>query len=158
MKKELIAVAMAMALTGCGGAAASNESTTSSTEATVESTTVAGAESVSAEDLVAKVQEMLPDYMTPGTSVKSVEMKDKDLYISVDLSKYNGQFPLDAVAETSVSEITDPILSLDESYYNLWDTVTLDFGEQGHATFDKSMIKDDGAGKYFAYEGNVLQK
>ncbi len=154
MKKELIAVAIAMALTGCGGAAASNESTASSTEATVESTTAAAAES----DLVAKVQEMLPDYMTPGTSVKSVEMKDKDLYISVDLSKYNGQFPLDAVAETSVSEITDPILSLDESYYNLWDTVTLDFGEQGHATFDKSMIKDDGAGKYFAYEGNVLQK
>lgn len=153
MKKELIAVAIAMALTGCGGAA-SSESTTSSIEATVESTTAAAAES----DLVAKVQEMLPDYMTPGTSVKSVEMKDKDLYISVDLSKYDGQFPLDAVAETSVSEITDPILSLDESYYNLWDTVTLDFGEQGHATFDKSMIKDDGAGKYFAYEGNVLQK
>lgn len=158
MKKELIAVAMAMALTGCGGAAASNESTTSSTEATVESTTAAAAESVSTEDLVAKVQEILPDYMTPGTSVKSVEMKDKDLYISVDLSKYNGQFPLDAVAETSVSEITDPILSLDESYYNLWDTVTLDFGDQGHVTFDKSMVKDDGAGKYFSYEGNILQK
>nr|DAY25807.1 MAG TPA: Prokaryotic membrane lipoprotein lipid attachment site [Caudoviricetes sp.] len=158
MKKELIAVAMAMALTGCGGAAASNESTTSSTEATVESTTAAAAESVSTEDLVAKVQEILPDYMTPGTSVKSVEMKDKDLYISVDLSKYDGQFPLDSVAETSVSEITDPILSLDESYYNLWDTVTLDFGDQGHVTFDKSMIKDDGAGKYFSYEGNILQK
>lgn len=158
MKKELIAVAIAMALTGCGGAAASNESTTSSTEATSESTTASAAESVSTEDLVAKVQEILPDYMTPGTSVKSVEMKDKDLYITVDLSKYNGQFPLDAVAETSVSEITDPILSLDESYYNLWDTVTLDFGDQGHVTFDKSMVKDDGAGKYFSYEGNILQK
>lgn len=157
MKKELIAVAMAMALTGCGGAA-STESTASSTETAVESTTVAAAESVSTEDLVAKVQEILPDYMTPGTSVKSVEMKDKDLYITVDLSKYEGQFPLDAVAETSVSEITDPILSLDESYYNLWDTVTLDFGDQGHVTFDKSMIKDDGAGKYFSYEGNILQK
>lgn len=158
MKKELIAVAMAMALTGCGGAAASNESTTNSTEATLESTTASNSESVSTEDLVAKVQEILPDYMTPGTSVKSVEMKDKDLYITVDLSKYEGQFPLDAVAETSVSEITDPILSLDESYYNLWDTVTLDFGDQGHVTFDKSMVKDDGAGKYFAYEGNILQK
>lgn len=158
MKKELIAVAMAMALTGCGGAAASNESTTSSAEATLESTTASNSESVSTENLVAKVQEILPDYMTPGTSVKSVEMKDKDLYITVDLSKYEGQFPLDAVAETSVSEITDPILSLDESYYNLWDTVTLDFGDQGHVTFDKSMIKDDGAGKYFSYEGNILQK
>ena len=57
MKKELIAVAIAMALTGCGGAAASNESTISSTEATVESTTAAAAESVSTEDLVAKVLE-----------------------------------------------------------------------------------------------------
>ena len=65
MKKELIAVAMAMALTGCGGAA-STESTTNSTETTVESTTAAAAESVSTEDLVAKVQEMLPDYMTPA--------------------------------------------------------------------------------------------
>ena len=154
MKKELIALAIAAAVMSAGCSNTASNSVETTTETSVSEVTTEGA----SVDIVEKAKEILPDYVTPGVEIANVELKDKELYITVDLSKYSGQFSLDAVAEAAVSEITDPILSLDESYYNSWDTITLNFGEQGHVTFDKSTVKDDGAGKYFSYEGNILQK
>lgn len=118
---------------------------------------------VSSEELVAAVTEMLPDYITPGAELKSVTMnEDKNLSIVVDLTHANDnsqiQLPLDILAETSVSGITDPILDLDDEYYNAWDTISLDFGEYGHVTFSKSDVATNVVGRYFSYEGNVLQK
>lgn len=118
---------------------------------------------VSSDELVAKVIEILPDHMTPGAELKSVTMgEDKNLSIVVDLTHVNDnskiQLPIDAIAETSVSEITDPILDLGDEYFNAWDTITLDFGEYGHATFGKSDVAANAVGKYFSYEGDILQK
>lgn len=118
---------------------------------------------VSSEELVAKVTEMLPDNMTEGAELKNVAVReDKDLFIEVDLTHANDnsniKFPLDVVAETSVSQITDPILDLGDEYYNAWNTITLDFGDYGHVTFSKSDVMANAAGKYFSYEGDVLQK
>ena len=100
----------------------------------------------------------MPNALTLGIKISSVELKDKNLKVVADLSHYNGQFPLGSVAEMGVSEITDALLSLDDEYYSVWDTMTIDFGDQGHITFDKSTVKDDGAGKYFSYNGGILQK
>lgn len=118
---------------------------------------------VSSDELVAKVTEMLPDHITPGAELKSVTMnEDKNLSIVVDLTHVNDnkkvQLPLGDVAEVSVSEITDPILDLSDEYYNAWNTITLDFGEYGHATFSKADVAANAVGRYFSYEGNVLQK
>nr|DAQ91564.1 MAG TPA: hypothetical protein [Caudoviricetes sp.] len=118
---------------------------------------------VSSDELVAKVTEMLPDHITPGAELKSVTMgEDKNLTIVVDLTHVNDnskiQLPVDAIAETSVSDITDPILDLGDEYFNAWDTITLDFGEYGHATFGKSDVAANAVGKYFSYEGDILQK
>lgn len=117
---------------------------------------------VSSDELVAKVTEILPDHMTPGAELKSVTMNDKNLSIAVDLTHVNDnskiQLPIDAIAETSVSDITDPILDLGDEYFNAWDTITLDFGEYGHATFSKSDVAANAAGKYFSYDGDILQK
>lgn len=118
---------------------------------------------VSSDELVAKVTEILPNYITPGAELKSVTMNEnKNLSIVVDLTHANDnskiQFPMDVIAETSVSEITDPILGLGDEYFNAWDTISLDFGEYGHATFSKSDVAANAAGKYFSYEGNILQK
>nr|DAR80483.1 MAG TPA: outer membrane protein assembly factor [Caudoviricetes sp.] len=118
---------------------------------------------VSSEELVAKVTEMLPDNMTEGAELKNVTVReDKDLFIEVDLTHANDnsniKLPLDVVAETSVSQITDPILDLGDEYYNAWNTITLDFGDYGHVTFSKSDVTASAAGKYFSYEGDVLQK
>jgi len=117
---------------------------------------------VSSDELVAKVTEILPNYITPGAELKSVTMNDKNLSIVVDLTHVNDnskiQLPIDAIAESSVSEITDPILGLGDEYFDAWDTISLDFGEYGHATFSKSDVAANAAGKYFSYEGNILQK
>lgn len=118
---------------------------------------------VSSDELVAKITEMLPDYITPGAELKSVTMsEDKNLSIVVDLTHANDntkiQLPLDAIAETSVSNITDPILDLGDEYFNAWDTMTLDFGEYGHATFSKADVSASAVGRYFSYEGDILQK
>ena len=118
---------------------------------------------VSDEELVKAVTELLPDNMTDGAELKSVVIRDnKDLFIEVDLTHANDnsniKLPLDVVAETSVSQITDPILDLGDEYYNAWNTITLDFGDYGHVTFNKSDVAANAAGKYFSYEGDVLQK
>lgn len=118
---------------------------------------------VSSDELVAKITEMLPDYITPGAELKSVTMsEDKNLSIVVDLTHANDnakiQLPLDAIAETSISNITDPILDLGDEYFNAWDTMTLDFGEYGHATFSKADVSASAVGRYFSYEGDILQK
>lgn len=118
---------------------------------------------VSADELIAKVSEILPSNISEGTEIKGIEMKDgNNLYITIDISHVNDnssiQFPLDSFAEASISNITDPILALDDSYYNAWDTITVDFLEQGHATFDKSDVTANALGRYFSYEGNVLKK
>ena len=118
---------------------------------------------VSSEELVAKVTELLPDNMTEGAELKNVAVREnKDLFIEVDLTHANDnsniKLPLDVVAETSVSQITDPILNLGDEYYNAWNTITLDFGDYGHVTFSKSDVTANAAGKYFSYEGDVLQK
>ena len=57
------------------------------------------------------------------------------------------------VAETRVSSITDEILALDDSHYNTWETVTVDFGDIGSVVCDKSMVKDEGYGKYLKDRG-----
>ena len=106
---------------------------------------------------------MLPDNMTEGAELKNVTVReDKDLFIEVDLTHANDnsniKLPLDVVAETSVSQITDPILDLGDEYYNAWNTITLDFGDYGHVTFSKSNVAANSVGKYFSYEGDVLQK
>ena len=118
---------------------------------------------VSSDELVAKITEILPDYITPGAELKSVTMgEDKNLSIVVDLTHAGEnakiELPKDIIAETSVSEITDPILDLGDEYFNAWDTMTLDFGEYGHATFSKADVAANAVGKYFSYEGNILQK
>jgi lipoprotein len=118
---------------------------------------------VSDEELVKAVTELLPDNMTEGSELKNVAVRDnKDLFIEVDLTHANDnsniKLPLDVVAETSVSQITDPILDLGDEYYNAWNTITLDFGDYGHATFNKSDVAANAVGKYFSYEGDVLQK
>lgn len=153
MKKQIIGLSLILAIiaAGCGAN-------------TEKSTEVTAVESVSVDnELVQAVNEILPDNIPEGVEIKTVTLREnKDLYIEVDVSHANDnsgiKFPLEDVAETSVSNITDPILDLDDTYYNMWDTITLDFGAYGHAAFSKSDVTDDGYGKYFSTDGNILQK
>lgn len=153
MKKQIIGLLLILAIfaAGCG---ANME----------KSTEVTAVESVAIDnELVRAVNELLPDNIPEGVEIKTVTLREnKDLYIEVDVTHANDnsaiKLPLEDVAEVSVSTITDPILDLDDTYYNMWDTITLDFGAYGHVTFSKSDVTDDGYGKYFSTDGNILQK
>lgn len=153
MKKQIIGLLLILAIfaAGCG---ANME----------KSTEVTAVESVAiGNELVQAVNEQLPDNIPEGVEIKMVTLREnKDLYIEADVSHANDnsaiKLPLEDVAEVSVSTITDPILDLDDTYYNMWDTITLDFGAYGQATFSKSDVTDDGYGKYFSTDGNILQK
>lgn len=155
MKKKfivLVLIATALAV-GCGANTA-NSTETSKTE-TVENEMD--------NELVSAVAELLPDNIPEGVEVKTVTMREnKDLFIEIDVTHANDnssiKLPLEDVAEVSVSHITDSILDLDDTYYNMWDTITLDFGSYGHVTFNKSDITESEYGKYFSIDGGVLQK
>lgn len=158
MKKQIIGLALAVTvlMVGCGSNTTKNTGVT-----TIE--TVANETDSTDKELVQAVNELLPDHIQEGVEVKTVAMREnKELYIEIDVTHANDnsniKFPLEDIAEVSVSNITDPILDLDDTYYNMWDTITLDFGAYGHVTFSKSDVTDNGYGKYFSIDGGVLQK
>ena len=124
-------------------------------EFTAETDETAG--TVSVDDLVSSVEEIIADAVS-DEEVLSVSFDGKDLCIKDDLSNVDlGVLPARDFAESQISSITDSVLELEDEYYNTWETVTVDFGSVGKATFDKSMVVDNGYGKFFQYDGNALQ-
>ncbi|SFR90861.1 hypothetical protein [[Clostridium] aminophilum] len=117
---------------------------------------------VQPDELINAVKEALRGEMMEGQTITDVSFDGSNLKIVSDISKINEgakiQVPLDAAAETSVGTITDAILALDDQYYNTWEKITVDFGNFGHVTFDKSSVMDEGLGKFFKITGNVLKK
>ena len=85
-------------------------------------------------------------------------LENSVLTISVDLSGADTSLlSLDDIAYTRVGSITDEVLDLDD-VYDLWNTIILDFGPEGIATFDKSDAEDGPVGRYFDYQDDVLKK
>ena len=158
MKKQIIGLALAVTIlmVGC------SSNNAKSTEVTTVEKSANETESTDNE-LVHAVNELLPDNIPEGVEVKTVAMREnKDLYIEADITHVNDnsttKLPLEDIAELCVSYITDPILDLNDTYYSMWDTITLDFGAYGHVTFSKADVTDNGYGKYFPIDGGVLQK
>ena len=110
-----------------------------------------------AGDLVAKVTDVIDESVGKGEEITNVSLEGKSLIITVDVSGADGILPPREIALSRIASITDEILKLDDSYYNAWDTVTLDFGEVGTATLTKSMVKDQGYGKFFDFTDDVLK-
>lgn len=82
--------------------------------------------------------------------VEKVTLKDRKLTIIVDISKANDgakvKFPLEDIALSRASSITDAVLELDTSY---WDTIVVDFGKYGALTRTTKDIVNSSYGKYF---------
>lgn len=112
---------------------------------------------VSTEELISAVTEATEDQVGVDESITDITFDGSDLKIVVDLSGAETNIPMDLLAISRISSITDAILELDNQYYNTWETVTVDFGELGQATLDKTMVKDEGFGKFFDFEDSILQ-
>ena len=112
---------------------------------------------VSEDDLIATVSEAISGQVGENENITDVAFDSSDLKITIDLSAADTNVPLNLLAISRISSVTDAILALDDQYYNTWETVTLDFGDVGKATLDKSMVKDQGYGKFFDFEDDILQ-
>ena len=105
---------------------------------------------VDGDMLVADVRTAIEGAVGQGEKITDVSFDGSNLTVFVDMSgAAGGSVPVEMIAETRVSSITDEILALDDSHYNTWETVTVDFGDIGSVVCDKSMVKDEGYGKYF---------
>lgn len=117
-------------------------------EITTESDENAG--TVDSDALVAAVKNVIDGSVGSDEKITDVTFDGNNLVITVDLSDADtSKLSAELIAESRVSTITDEILSLDDSYYNTWETITIDFGDIGSITMDKSKVKDEGFGKYF---------
>ena len=80
--------------------------------------------------------------------ITKINLIDRVLTVHVDFSDVKDSLPitLDELAISRASSITDNILKLDTS---LWDITVIDFGEIGTVTRNKNDIVDSPYGKYF---------
>ena len=109
------------------------------------------------EAFLADVWNAIKDGVGSGEAVTRMVLEDKDLQIYVDLGDDSGMFTFEDTAILRTISFTDRILELAQ-YDNLWDTITLDFGDVGKVVNYKSGIETCGAGRYFNIDSNALQK
>ena len=86
-------------------------------------------------------------------AITDVALKDKDLCVTVDLSKADpSPLTIEDLAISRTSSITDAILEFTD-YDSQWNTITVDFGDVGKVICDKDSIKENEAGgRYFPSE------
>ena len=91
--------------------------------------------------------------------ITDVSLKDKVLYITVDMSNYDDSLvPIRDGALVTISSITDEILKLDDEYNDAYDRIELSFGSVGTAILTKYMIKSNAyGGRYFDFSDDVLR-
>lgn len=92
-----------------------------------------------------------------GESIIDVTLENRDLCVYVDLSGADpSPFTFEDLAILRTTSITDDILIL-RQYDDLWDTITVDFGDVGKIVNYKSSVQTSAGGRYFPEEGLVLE-
>ena len=113
---------------------------------------------VDANELITTVKQVIDGTVGDGEKIVDVTFDGTNLIVIIDLSNANTTiFTARDIALSRISSITDKILELDDEYYNTWDIITLDFGKEGKAVLDKSLVKDQGFGRFFDFSDDVLK-
>ena len=124
-------------------------------EITVETNQDAG--TVDADDLISAVREAIDGAIGVDEKIVDVSFDGSNLSIAVDLGSPDAKIPAKYIAISRISSITDNILKLGDKYYNTWETITIDFGNEGKAVLDKSLVTDQGFGKFFNINDDILK-
>lgn len=104
---------------------------------------------VSNDELIEAVKEAIEGEIGQGEKITDVSFDGENLTVKVDLSGADTtHLTQELIAESRASSITDGILQLEDKYFNTWNTMTIDFGNIGSISFDKSDVKDGGLGRY----------
>ena len=106
--------------------------------------------SITKEEYLSQVKESIEGAVGSNEEIKDVVLEDKVLTIFVDISQANVnapiEFPLEEIAVSRASSITDEILGMDT---NFWQKVVVDFGDIGTVTNTKDEIINGDFGDYF---------
>ncbi len=90
-------------------------------------------------------------------AITDVKLEDKNLCVYVDLSKADpSPLTIEDLAISRTGSITDAILDITE-YDDLWETITVDFGNVGKVVNSKDSIEENEVGRYFPTENLKLQ-
>lgn len=98
------------------------------------------------------------DIDTKNESIKGVVLKNKDLFVYVDLSNADpSPLTIEDLAWSRTGSITDAILEHTE-YFDYWNTVTVDFGDIGKVTYSQDDVEtNEFGGRYFPEENFALE-
>ncbi len=115
-------------------------------------------DNVSADKFVEEVRTAIQGAInSENESIQDVVLKDGDLRVYVDFSNADpSPLTLEDLAWGRTGSITEAILILEE-YDDLWETITVDFGDVGHITNKKEDIQRNMAGRYFPAENFQLE-
>lgn len=104
------------------------------------------------DNFIEDVKDVIQGAIGSNEAITDVVLENGDLCVYVDFSKAD-TFPLtlEDLALSRTSSITDAILELKE-YDELWETITVDFGNVGHITNSKADMQNSGFGRYFPTE------
>lgn len=107
---------------------------------------------VQSEDFIQEVQLALDGQVGQGEEITSIEKSGDNLIIKVDMSGATNThgIPLNLIAESRCSSITDAILELERD--DQWETITIDFGELGSMMCGKGDIEENEYGRYISSE------
>lgn len=133
--------------------ATEQETETAILETELETTEVSA---IDTDVFIATVKDAINGTVGANEKITSVNMEKNNLIITVDLSNVDEIMRRD-MAIVRISSITDAVLELDNRYYNVWETITVDCGNVGTIVLDKSIIKDEGFGKFFDFKEEDLK-
>ena len=104
------------------------------------------------DKFVKDVKKVIQGSVGENETITDVVYKDRDLCVYVDFSEADPTpITYEDLAISRTCSITDEILALTQ-YYDLWDTVTVDFGDLGYIRNGKENILDSEYGLYFDVE------
>jgi DNA-directed RNA polymerase subunit RPC12/RpoP len=108
------------------------------------------------ENFVSEVKNVISDAIGEDEFILDVHLENNELCVYVDISNVNTPISIQDLAISRTSSITDHILAL-SGYDDLWETITVDFGEIGKITNNKSNIGNNITGRYFYSENFILE-
>ena len=133
-----------------------NSSVSPTNESTSEETISSAPTQLSTDEFISEVSLAISDAISSeDESIDSVSLENGDLHICVTLGDPS-PFSYEDLMISRTSSITDKILNF-KSCFDLWETITVDFGEHGYIQNGHDNIQDDGYGSYFIQENFVIQ-
>lgn len=109
------------------------------------------------EKFVNDVKTSIEDDVGENESIVDIKFENKDLCVYVDISNADTSIlSIEDLAKSRTGSITDSILELNE-YDDLWETITVDFGNVGKIKNSKDNMEANDYGRYFLSENFILE-